>query len=65
MTRYMTAYFLLEDKVEAFTEDEDWKKAQEEAEDFVWQFAPDKETAIFLHFEKLDDWENNPDKETY
>ena len=34
-------------------------------DEWVWQEAPDKETAIANHFVKMDEWHANPDKETY
>ena len=33
--------------------------------EYVWQFAPDKQTAISQHYEKHDEWQENPNKETY
>lgn len=33
--------------------------------EWVWQYAPDKETAITQHFQKHDEWQANPNKETY
>jgi hypothetical protein len=33
--------------------------------EYVWQFAPDKQTAISQHHEKHDEWQENPDKDTY
>ena len=63
--RYLTTYRLDIDKVEAFTEQDDYKTAVDLASDWVWQYAPDKQAAIAQHFAKLDEWEANPDKATY
>ena len=41
-----------------FDEFHDWQE-------YVWQFAPDKQTAISQHHVKHDDWQENPNKETY
>ena len=39
-------------------DDRDWHE-------YVWQFAPDKLTAIAQHSAKHDAWQRNPNKETY
>ena len=68
MPRYMTAYVMPAtgpDYVAAATEKEDWRELGEIAEDYVWQFAPDKATACAQHFDKLDEWEIDPTKHTY
>ena len=68
MPRYLTAYFMPDngpDYVAAFTEDENWREACEPAEDYVWQFATNKQAAILQHFDKLDEWEADPTKDTY
>lgn len=68
MNRYLSAYELETDIVHVFTEDEfhnldsypsDW------ASDWVWQFAPDRETARAQHHAKVEEWEVDPTKETY
>tara|TARA_B100000963_G_scaffold149147_1_gene130046 strand:+ start:1231 stop:1398 length:168 start_codon:yes stop_codon:yes gene_type:complete len=41
-----------------FDEFHDWQE-------YVWQFAPNKQTAISQHHAKHDDWQENPNKETY
>jgi len=33
--------------------------------EYVWQFAPDKEAAIAQHDEKHDEWQENPNSDTY
>jgi hypothetical protein len=33
--------------------------------EYVWQFAPDKQAAISQHYEKHDEWQENPNKDTY
>ena len=33
--------------------------------EWVWQYAPDKSTAIEQHFLKHDEWQENPDRDTY
>lgn len=63
--RFLTTYSLEKDKVEAFTEEENWEEAQEEAEEYVWQYADNKKQAISQHFDKLDLWEKNPNLKTY
>jgi len=71
--RFMTAYFLEEDVIKAYTEDENWKEAQENAEEWIWQFADDKPTAILQHYDKHDLWKKDytqfllrhPNQETY
>lgn len=82
MPRFMTAYVeyryhgetpsegFISSEIVAYAEDEDWRPAQEIAEDYVWQFAPDKETAKAQHFDKVDAWRadldaGRPEKETY
>lgn len=65
MNRYLTTYSLERDKVECFTEQDDYHKAIDNADDWVWQYAPDRAAAIAQHFEKLDEWEANPHKRTY
>lgn len=34
-------------------------------DEWVWQEAPDKDTAVANHFVKMDEWHSNPDRETY
>ena len=41
-----------------FDEFHDWQE-------YVWQFAPNKQTTISQHHAKHDDWQENPNKETY
>jgi hypothetical protein len=68
MPRFMTAYFLKEDQVFVYDMDESYtciEFAQDAAEDWVWQFAPDKKIAIEQHDAKLVEWRNNPTKDTY
>ena len=65
MTRFMSCYTLETDQIEAFKETEDWQTAQDRADEFVWQFATDRKQAIAQHFNKLDEWENDPTKHTY
>jgi hypothetical protein len=65
MNRYLTTYRSDLDKVEAFTESDDYKNAVWNADDWVWQYAENPEQAKAQHFDKLDEWEQNPDKETY
>jgi hypothetical protein len=33
--------------------------------DYVWQWALSKDQAIANHFDKIDEWQMNPDKKTY
>ena len=33
--------------------------------EFVWQFAVSKEQAIEQHLMKMDEWQENPNRETY
>ena len=68
MNRYLTAYTVETGIIEAFTEEEVDSLAHhpsEWADDWVWQFAPDKETACAQHDEKMDEWEMDPEKHTY
>ena len=65
MTRFMTCWMIDTGEILAFTEDEGWQKAQEESDEFVWQWAVNRETAIAAHIHKVEEWENNPTKETY
>lgn len=65
MPRYLTTYVTETDKIECFTEQGDYRTAVDNAADWVWQFAPDPETAIKQHFTKLDQWEIDPTKDTY
>jgi len=55
MQRFMTAYFLGLDEIKVYTEEEYRKKEIEIAtcDDWVWQWAKDKETAKKQHFNKL------------
>ena len=56
MKRFMT-YVEMGDKSEelkALGENENWQDVK--AEEFVWQFAPDKETALKQHDEKFIAW---------
>ena len=64
MKRFLTVYQLELDKLSVFDES-NYKDAPEDCSDRVWQFAPDKETAIKQHFQKMDEYEKNPDKDTY
>lgn len=34
-------------------------------EEWVWQFGPSKDAAIAAHDAKMDEWRENPNKETY
>ena len=54
MQRFMTAYFLGLDEIKVYTEEEYRKKEIEIAtcDDWVWQWAKDKETAKKQHFNK-------------
>ena len=76
MAKYMTCYTLKCDLTEAFTENENWQQAQDACDDYVWQSAPDKKTAIEQHDAKLEEWERdlhawlkgkkaNPNTKTY
>ena len=59
-TRFITYEIISHNTVYAKTESE--YKAEgipEDWDDFVWQFAPDKETAIRQHADKVDDWRND------
>lgn len=56
MPRYMTTYSFDTDKIEAFLESEDWQTAQELADEYVWQHAPDRAAAIDNHIVKQDEW---------
>ena len=64
MKRFLTVYQLELDKVSVFDES-NYKDAPVDIDDWVWQFAPDEQTAIKQHFKKLDEYEKNPDKDTY
>jgi hypothetical protein len=57
--RIMTCYSVHGDKWEAFTEDENWQAAQATCDEYVWQLAPDKKTAIAQHDAKLVAWEKD------
>ncbi len=63
--RFMTALFMDTGEVKAFREGEKWQEAQDLADDWVWQFAPDQETAIAQHDDKIDAWQANPTLVTY
>jgi len=65
--RYLTTYILEEDEVKVYTEDQkvEVREALAEADEWVWQFASNKTAAILQHFDKLDEWERNPGKDTY
>lgn len=70
MPRFLTTYNWDDPEAKAFAEHEDWGKAQANADDYVWQFAPDKETAIRQHDAKVDAWREDqdagrPEKYTY
>ena len=67
MKRFITAYFVESDKVEVYTEDQtdEIKEAQATCDEWVWQFAKNKEIAKQQHFDKHDEWECDPTKETY
>ena len=56
MKRYLTTYELASDEVKCFTEEEDYETAVAQADDWVWHFAPDRDTAIEQHFTQLDAW---------
>jgi len=68
MERFLTYIKENSDEVLCMTENEhvecsnldhiDWAE-------WVWQYAPDKLTAIEQHFLKHDEWQENPDKDTY
>lgn len=42
--------------IEAFSEDDDWGDAQENSDEYVWQYAYDKDSAISQHCDKHDEW---------
>ena len=66
--RFMTTYSVETDEVTAYPEGTDMstiKRAIDCASDWVWQFADNEQQAISQHFTKLDEWEINPDKDTY
>ena len=67
MNRYLTAFSVETETTYVFTE-EDLKDIEHPcnwADDWVWQFAPDKDTARIQHDNKMDEWEMNPEKDTY
>ena len=51
--------------VEVFTEKDDYKSAVNRADEWVWQYAINAETAKIQHFVKHDKWKADPTKETY
>lgn len=62
--RYISMYFLEDNLLEVYREDEpEWR--EKDPTDFIWQYAPDRETARDQHFDKLDEWELDPTKDTY
>lgn len=63
--RYLTTYRIDTDTVEAFTEQDDYKAAVDLADEWVWQFAEDRQAAILQHFDKHDEWTSDPEKQTY
>lgn len=65
MKRFMTCWMGDTDEILAFTEDENWKEAQENADDFVWQWATSREVAVEAHHDKLEECQRDPTKETY
>jgi len=69
MNRYLTTADCA-DIVLVFTESDDYKTAIDNAQEWVWQYAPDKETARKQHFDKHDQWSadqqaGRPEKRTY
>ena len=59
-----------DDHVQCFSQAE-YKTSQiakdtiSDASEYVWQFAETKQQAINQHFDKFEEWEINPNKETY
>lgn len=71
MTRYCT-YETYSGKVVALTEEEfneagsvDNHASPDDVADWVWQYANSLEQAISQHANKVDEWFENTDKETY
>lgn len=71
MTRFVTYLPCGCDDVHCLSEDEFAAHKQTPEfdpygwDEWVWQEAPDKDTAIANHFVKMDEWHTNPGKRTY
>ena len=65
MKRYLTVYQHNPEEIKVFTEDNYPKTIPDNAEDWVWQYAPDAEIAKKQHDKKIDAWNQNPNKDTY
>jgi len=65
MPRFLTTYTVEADQIQVYSESDDISHATDDVSDWVWQWAPDKETARMQHFDKLDEWEMDPTKDTY
>ncbi len=53
------------EKICVFTEENYPKVIPDSWHEWVWQYAPDEETAIKQHDKKIDANEANPEKDTY
>lgn len=72
MQRFVSFIAIAQDEVDAMTHEEFLKAkesptflADQDWDEWVWQFAESKEQAIAQHFAKIEEWEANPNKETY
>lgn len=73
MTRFVTFLEYGSDEVRALSEAQfkEAKHAQDPLvsndgwEEWVWQFAETSEQAIQQHWEKMNAWHQDPDRETY
>ena len=50
-------------EIKCYAEDEDWNDAQNDAEEWVWQYAESKGHAIAQHYLKHDEWSDDQDNE--
>ncbi len=65
MNRYITSYNIDTDTISACLASEADMAIIDGSDEWVCQFAKDKETAIDQHFSKHDEWSADPTKETY
>jgi hypothetical protein len=56
-TRFLSV--MVSGEVFAYAADESWQQAQDEADEWVWQSAPDRETAIARHEAAFDAWQKS------
>ena len=63
--RYLTTLTLETNRVRVFTEQDDYKSAVDDADEWVWQYATCHLMAMNQHHAKMEAWEANPNLETY